>query len=392
MRASYLAFLSALWFTSAQSMTLPLQQVIPYDCKNCDSLSHEPLSMSWAAENKPLVHEVKHEQTSRKYQIKTSLEQLKKGVAIHTQAPGAIIRISPVNPDSAIKPEFRIKNGSGLNLTLQDASSLFSKDKALENTVFARKTLALLQLKPELGSGEFILTSSTTPLNDENFIIHVFDKFSSTALTVETDKTRYHYGEELTATITLHDENKNCPIDLINASLVSANGEVTPLILDHVQGDVYQTHTNLVSDKNSQGENWYIEVETATLFKTQTIKRQAHSAFSYVIPSAAIREIKKQTTGSLAFSAKIEVATGSRYALQAVLYGSDAKGEIHPIQTVQSAAWLAIGEQNLDFSFDSSLKTNYKAPYYLGYIHLIDFGQLKPVFEYDKPIALTKLD
>lgn len=61
------------------------------------------------------------------------------------------------------------------------------------------------------------------------------------------------------------------------------------------------------------------------------------------------------------------------------------------MQTAQTAAWLTAGLHNLDFSFDSELKSNYKAPYYLGYIHLTDLGQLKQVFEFDTPIALTKL-
>ena len=42
-----------------------------------------------------------------------------------------------------------------------DASALFSKEEALKETAFAETTLAIAQLKPELGSGEFIISSST---------------------------------------------------------------------------------------------------------------------------------------------------------------------------------------------------------------------------------------
>ena len=119
------------------------------------------------------------------------------------------------------------------------------------------------------------------------------------------------------------------------------------------------------------------------------MNRIAHTAFSYTIPSAAIRELAR--TAPFDFSAKIEAATESRYALQAVLFGSDGQGELHPLQTVQAAAWLPAGLSNINFSFDSNLKSDYKEPFYLGYIRLTDFGQQKPVYFYDKPIELSNL-
>ena len=106
---------------------------------------------------------------------------------------------------------------------------------------------------------------------------------------------------------------------------------------------------------------------------------------------AAVREITKASSQSFAFSAKIEVATDSRYALQAVLFASDTKGRLHPYQTVQTTAWLTAGENTLSFSFDQNLKTDYQSPYYLGYIRLTDYGQYKLVYRYDDPIVLEKL-
>ncbi|MBX9722915.1 MAG: DUF4785 family protein, partial [Candidatus Obscuribacterales bacterium] len=84
-------------------------------------------------------------------------------------------------------------------------------------------------------------------------------------------------------------------------------------------------------------------------------------------------------------------ALESRYALQAVLFGSDENAKLHAIQTVQTAAWLKAGMNDLNFSFDPKLKSLYQAPYYIGYLRLTDFGQQKPVFIQDTPIELSKL-
>ncbi|ASQ46349.1 DUF4785 domain-containing protein [Legionella clemsonensis] len=392
MKSPHLIFLATTtWFTPLFAITLPTQPVVPYECAQCENLSHEDLNSSWVTEDEPLRDNVMHQQISRQYRIKATARQLNEGITIHTQAPGAVIQIAKVNATSPSPVNFYLKSSQGKQFTLAEASQLFSQNDALKNTALAGQLLAL-QLKPELGSGRFILSSNgRLSENDGPFIIHIYDRNAPTYLSVESDKARYHYGDKLNITIHLSDDELNYPIDEINASLISPDGEITNISLEQVADNLYQAQVDLQSNKNSQGENWYITVETSTLLGEQTIIRQAHTAFSYVIPSATIYKIKPIPNKPLSFSAKVEVATGSRYAIEAVLFGSDTQGKIHPITAVQSAAWLSPGKHAINFSFDSELKTDYKAPYYLGYLHLIDFGQLKPVYEYNTPIELTTL-
>lgn len=367
--------------------------LVPYNCKNCDGLSHEKLSLSWPTQDSPLLTKTMHEQTSRKYQVKASLKELRQGVTIHTSAAAAIVRIAPANLKTTVKPQFRISNKRGLNLSLLEASSLYSQKEALKNTPFAGNTLALAELKPELGFGQFTITSTLADRNkdDELFIIHVYDRYAATALTIQTNKARYYSGDEFVATLILKDREQNYSIDDLTLSLVSPDGEATPLVATPIAENIFQARTILNSEKNSRGGNWYVEATVTTIIDDDIIWRQAHSAFSYTIPSAAVVNITKGPANDYDFIATVEVVTGSRYALQAVLLGSDAQGKLHPIQTTQSAAWLPAGQHRLNFSFDSNLKTDYKAPYYLSYIHLTDFGQMKPVFEFDVPIEVNKL-
>jgi hypothetical protein len=397
MRSKTLIFSALLLTGPALAFTLPNQSSLkPYDCSTCADLTHETLSLSWAIDDKTLGHETLHEQSSRKYQIEASLQQLRKGVAIYTQAPGALIRISPANPNKKPTSEFQIKNSKGAKLSLLDASSLFSKDEALKETAFADNTLAVSQLKEELGSGKFII-SSTAELSsqadeDGNFIIQVYDSNSNSELNIATDKPSYSYGDEVTATIRLRDKNINYVIDTIAVTLIPPTGKKIVLDAKALSSNTYEAKYTMLSEKNDRGENWHIDTKVEGSAGKRTLYRHTHTAFSYVIPSAAVKEIARTSADSFNFSAKIEVATDSRYALQTVLFGSDPQGKLHPIQTVQTAAWLPTGLNTLKFSFDSNLKSDYKAPYYLGYTRLTDFGQHKPVYVYDEPIELSKLD
>ena len=194
------------------------------------------------------------------------------------------------------------------------------------------------------------------------------------------------------ATIILSDHESDYSIQSLYVTLISPEGTRIPL--DMVQAspevpNVFKASTELLTKKSYQGENWYLETEVTSTDGTRTLKRQAHTAFSYSVPSAAIREIKTQSSKLLNFSATLEVATASRYALQAVLF-KEQNGKKIPVETVQAANWLEVGKQIINFSFTPTLTKNYNGRYYLGALTIMDYGQLKPVFEYNdfiQPIA-----
>lgn len=393
MRATYLLMVSVLWAGQSLAFTLPEEAVHPYECDHCESLSHDNLNSDWPTNHLPLGHETMHAQKSNKYSLRTTLQQLSQGVALQTLAPGAIIRISPAAANSRLKLNFILETEKHQVLPLQEASSLFADEEGLKESAFGGESLMAMQLKPELGSGRFILKSDPVKGHEQDaYVIHVFDQGSNAYLTVATDKARYHYGDELIATFSLRDDAVGYPIDVITASLVTPDGNQRALTLEKVSWDVYQAKVMLRSEKGFHGENWYIEAQVDTDVGGRNVKRQAHTAFSYTIPSAAVRSIKRDNPAEpFQFKAQVEVATGSRYALQAVLFATDDQGKVIPVDTVQSAAWFATGFNELNFSFHPEESTTYKAPYYLGALQLTDYGQLKAVYEYSQLIPLQQI-
>ena len=138
------------------------------------------------------------------------------------------------------------------------------------------------------------------------------------------------------------------------------------------------------------GENWYLEVNIRAELGQDIIRRAAHAAFSYSVPSASMLNVRKISSKPLTFVATLNVATASRYALQSVLYKKNGKGEVKPVETSQKAQWLEPGKQIIQFTFDNSSQLSDDI-LYLGYLRLIDYGQLKTVYQYNAPIKLTQL-
>ena len=377
--------------------TLTTQTVLPYECKTCENLPHETVMTHWAIQKKTLGHETQHEQISKKYSLNTTFKELEKGINLYTQAPGAIIRISrqlsAIKPGLSpkFKPFFQIKTKKRGLLNLNEASNLIASGTDLNDTYFSTNTEAILALKPELGAGKFtIIATPAAGHENEQYRINIFDKQSLSALAIKTDKANYHVGEKLTITVSFSDQSDFYPIDEIRASLVSPNGNKTPLILTK-KDQGYTAIIPLPTENTiTIGANWYVETETTATVDGNIVMREAHTAFSYAIPSAVIREISPEISDPLTVKMALDIATGSRYGVQAVLFVKDSNGHTTPIEVSQTSAWLAPGSHNVTLMFAPQNKTLNATQLYLGSIQLIDYGQMKEVFEYNDFLPINR--
>lgn len=375
MKTTALILMSTLAVTQSLAMDLPKQPIRAYACEQCNQLSHENLSQSWSISSNPLNTKVSNRQTSYHYRKQVTAAQLRAGVALSTDAPGAVIRITPLQKQSM--PSMHLITSNKKQLSIKDASALYKQD-----------TQTFFQLKPEAGFGQFTLQSNGA-IAEGTFLINVFDKFSTSPLIIETDSIHYQYGDTITATISLG-KHELCETDDINANLVGPQKQKIPLEFAETSTNVFQASTTLASEINDNGENWYVEATVICELADELFNRSGHAAFSYSIPSAALLDIKKVASSPLTFETHVDVATASRYALQTVLFRKNEQGEIIPIETSQKAQWLEPGTQSMQFTFDnqSQLKDD---SLYLGYIRLIDYGQLKPVYQVNELITLSKL-
>jgi|GEM_PF-3125375 len=384
--------LPAFLASSLNAMTLPESTVRPYECETCDALSHAAVSSNWRIQNTSLQHDGLRQQKSRKYRVVTTRAALEKGLPLSTRAPAAVVSIAPLGKQTTpVKANFRIQKNN-LDMSLNDAASLLSQNEAVPDSEFTTQNLAMFQLKPELGAGKFILSSKAAggQANDR-FVVQVLDQGSTTYLHIETNKSHYQYGDEMTATFRLQDGAYGYPIDVITASVVGPDGQAIPLTLKKEKWDTYVARIRLTDEKNTHGKNWYVEADISTILNDEEVLRHVHSAISYAIPSAAITDIKVQKGRNFDLIATVDVATASRYALQAVFMGTNSQGKREAIESVHSAAWLSPGQSQLNFSLSTEIANKYKPPYYLASITLVDYGQLKPVYEFNKPTDIGSI-
>lgn len=367
---------------SLYAFDFPETEVQAYPCAHCAQLDSSPLSLSWPITDKKFIKKpVPHQQKSTAYQIKTDFAVLKKGIVFETAQDGALLRFITDNKLSA-DMFLLYKNGNAFSLQ-QLATTANAQE--LSTSPF-RKTALMAKFGKNLGHGQFILRAKKTAPQQGAIIIQVDDLYSSIVLDISTDKAFYKSGE--TVTITLQSvQYDQQTTEYVKVYAHSPQGIPYPVFLKEIADHIYQGQFALTDIQNPKGENWYIDAEEESMFHGNSMLRRAHSAFSYAIPSAAIRSIEP-VEPSFHFQAKINAAIASRFVLQAVLLGSAENGRLIPLQLAQSAAFLFPGENRINFSFAPENKQLVHAPFYLGAIQLLDYGQIKSVFEYNTPILI----
>lgn len=372
-------------YSSAQAIPLPVQTIKGYECGRCSNLSHELLKANWALANKPLQSALTNKQQSYGFKQQVSSQELQKGIPLTLLGPGAIIRVSPIN--GTLAPSLLLQTPNNTKMTLQEASLVFSEKETLASS-FSPEKDTIAQLKPELGQGRFILKSQGQTQNNLSYMVSVLDKNSLTHLDVATDALFYHYGDKLKVNIDLNHEYTSYDSDDIDAFLVAPTGETVRMDVKETAANHFVATHTLRSEQSDNGENWYVKVAAEKKAEEDNIRRSGQAAFSYSIPSASLVEIKKNA-GSLSFSAKVKVATASRYSLQAVLF-KKSNDKFYAQETTQTSTWLESGSHSIEFTFDNSAQLA-EDQLYLGYLRLIDYGQLKMVYHYDKPMQLSQL-
>jgi hypothetical protein len=129
MKTTQFFLLSAFCFSQVHAYTLPQHPTKAYECDECDKLSHDTLHANWGLPGTPLVSTKDKDHKSYSYNQVISAEQLHQGIKLSTRAPGAVVRITPLEKKSI--PELELTTPQNQLLTLKDAAALYAQDEAL---------------------------------------------------------------------------------------------------------------------------------------------------------------------------------------------------------------------------------------------------------------------
>lgn len=374
----------------AQEVTLLAPQDV--DLAVSDLTTQAPIAQPWANTRRERVtfsqaltgdalnaHATPFEALSREYTEEVSGADLNRGITLHAQGAGAVVRITPlhvIGKGTASQPidpktlqlgkgKNRLRPGEGMEQAL-------SAEQLATVGVFPSGATSF-RIAAGQGKGPFTLRADSPQAEDQRYAVNVLDKGSDIALSLRADANSYLSGQALTLNLKLGQGRTR----MTNATgfILSPTGQRYPIAIDAAGQTSYATNIPLDLSPEARAGLW----ELHTQVQGPNLRRDAKTAFALSAPSARLMQtldVSHDASGNLVVTSGIEVGAASRYALRAVLYGTNAQGRLQPVAVAHGATWLEPGQGDIQLVFDAKHLSDAHAPYELHDLQLMDQGRM----------------
>ncbi|MES2317352.1 MAG: DUF4785 domain-containing protein [Pseudomonadota bacterium] len=364
-------------------------------------LSREAVGMSWAAQGSVTTAVQSFIGQSREYYAEVSAEELAVGVAIHTTAPRALVRLQALGArgKQAIHPQALVISdaggrafaaGSGMDM-------LVTADKLSKAELpFAEGTSAF-RLHPDLGTGTFKLRAADAQAG-ERYMVNVVEPGSRFALTMQTDAPSYLHGQQLSVLPELQEQdgavvNQRHVFRRLDGVVVSPAGRSFPVSFKVDKDGRLRARLPLDADEAPAPGLWEVQASGDAMVKGQTVKRSLRVAFGVAMPVARLDGSASVVNepGSVGVRLGVEVAAAGRYETRALLYGT-VGGALKPLAVAHAAHWLEPGSQALVLRYDAALLAGASGPYELRDLTLLDQGRMGVLQRQRRGVSIDERD
>lgn len=316
-------------------------------------LETQALRLSWALPADSRIETTApFVQLSREYWTTASAEALSQGTTIHTTAPGALIRLSPIGPAKrALLDPFAVElraagksyvNGEGF------ANAANVAELNATGAEFSQGTVAF-KLKPELGSGDLGIRLPNAP---QAYLLHVFEPNSKEVLSLTTDRAVVQHGALFKVIARMNDGDA---LSAIQGALTAPGGQTFDLLFKRSGDGSYVATVRHDALIGAAPGLWEVHAFTGS---ANGVQRDARTAIASSIPRARLSGTASRTVesdGAIRVSLPVTVAASGRYEVRGTLYGVDAStGVLRPAAMAHAAAQLAGGAQELELVYDAA--------------------------------------
>jgi len=335
----------------------------------------QPIQVSWAL-NAAQPLEATPQPTrreSREYWREVSDTELQRGIELSTTAPGAIIRLSPGRGGTRIQPaDLRVRVG---NRQFEGAAAMrhvADTEQLQAAGMEATDASMALQLRADLGAGR---TTLQAPKAHGRYVVYVYEPQSPLVVEARANRAELLLGGNLQVSLNLRDNARQRALGGATGVLRSPDGNTTPLSFQR-QADGSFVATASPTQQAGLPGLWEVQsTVTGTDAGGREVRRNVNTAFAVAVPDARFTgsvEPKRASDGGIDIALGVDVRSGSRYAVSAVLYGRGADGRAQPVAYAQSAAWLENGSGELRLHFDPASLQGAAPPYELRDLRLQD--------------------
>lgn len=318
---------------------------------------------------------------SRQYWTDADPADLESGVELPLSAPGALVRITPL--ETAGKTPLDMRQ---FELTLDGRPLEPRHDLELITTGGQLRAAALnvppgsiaFRLRASAGAG-LLTVRSTAGLSGRGkhpLVIHVFEQDSPVVARVSLPRQDYLAGESLHFGLDLTDGDRVFEADSIQAVVTDPSARSTWALSTTENGRTLEGELPATEAGHPAGL-WEAQIYLTGTIDGMQVRRDIPVAFAVTLPTARLNgQAAPIGDDGLTIGLGVEVAQAGRYQVSGTLYGSDGTGQSVPVARAETAAWLDPGNGELGLDFADTLLEGFSGPWTLRDLRLADQGRL----------------
>ena len=358
------------------------------------TLDRTPAKASWALspdaalDARPQLHVAE----SREYWIDASADDLQRGLALSTSAPGALVRLSPHGGNAAMAL-------SAVDISVRAGGRAWAGKDALRQVANADELAAagldapggtlVFKLADALGAGRIELVAANAR---GRWLVHVFEPASTVVLELSAERDNAVAGEPIRFRARLQGGGT---IDQLAGSVRAPGGDAFDVAFTREADGGFSA--SVMPDAAFAGTPglWEFHAFGQARQAGLDVQRDARTAFGVAVASArldgGIERVKDGARkGDVVLRVGVEVGDASRYQLAGVLHGTAADGRLKPAAIAHSAAWIDAGTGAIDLAFDHAAlnAAGVRAPFELRDLRLVNQADMSLVERRERAAAL----
>ncbi len=355
------------------------------------AIDHAPVSISWAlpASGKIDANPRPFRKLSRQYLVNATGAQLQRGVNLPITAVDDIVRISPLGASAAVDASSVRFVSGGRQLSAAAASDVIASGRQMRRAGMPVQTgSTVLKLNDKVGAGTARIAAAGAR---GRYLIQVYEPKSPYALalaanrgtTLAGDTLRFKVDMAGSAAGVAHSRGVRARLTRVTGMLVAPDGWSENVRFTRAANGSYIASVMPPAAHAGKRGLWEIRAFARARSGGKLVLREATNAFAVTLPTArfsgSLVRFAPRAGQNLRVDVDVDVAAASRYAVSAVLYGHDAKGNLRPAVYAQSAAWLQPGHDvpiRLAFQAAAITRSGLTGPFQLRNLKLEDQLQL----------------
>ncbi len=354
-----------------------------------------PVQFSWPLAETPAATFDLPRVDSRQYWFDATGGELAKGISLPLTAPGAVIRISPLDASAKVRiaPD-------RLTLSIDDRSldagalDHLADGAALKAAGMDVPEASLaFQLAESVPAGSLKLGVGALP-TDERMVVHVFEPRSPWAGQLTLPARDFFTGDAISMGFGIGDGKSQLPVASVQAVVTDPTARRQfDVRLDPSSGTLVG---ELPKDLDVTGRNGLFEahayIETTTP-DGLVVRRDLKIPFSVAPPLARLDgTVKAELGDGLALDVGVETAVAGRYQLNGQVYGTRRDGTLAPIAQAQVAGVLPTGSGSLQLKVDRTTlaASGLDAPFEVRGLELLDQGRMFRLERQQDALRITR--